>query len=78
VGWIPEVERNAGVEAERELAVQKAQRDDVHVLGAEVARELLAERRPAIREVGGRQHGDREAATIHATVDLGDHHPAQR
>jgi hypothetical protein len=43
-----------------------------------VARELLAEHRPAICEVRGRQHGDREPATRHAAVDLGDEHPAQR
>jgi hypothetical protein len=43
-----------------------------------VTRELLAEYRPAICEVGGRQYGDREAAASHAALDLGDDYPAER
>ncbi|HEX2688174.1 MAG TPA: hypothetical protein VHN14_16205 [Kofleriaceae bacterium] len=44
----------------------------MHICKADVARELRAEHSPVICEERGRQHGDREATTRYATLDLGD------
>ena len=43
-----------------------------------MVRELFAEYRPVICEVGRRQYGDREAAVSHAALDLGDDYTTQR
>jgi len=65
----------------RRVSLQSSSRSGsstVDVLGhARIRRELLAKHRPVVIHVRGRQHGDRDAARSHATLDFFDDEPPQ-